>query len=59
MSVVSHAKGMSLQFGESIVILELLKFMHWTIGAGAEKSALGKINFERSVKMTYLCENNL
>ena len=50
---------MSLQFGESIVILELLKFMHWTIGAEAEKSALGKINFERSVKMTYLCENNL
>ena len=33
--------------------------MHWTIGAGAEKSVLGTINFERSVKMTYLCENNL
>ena len=50
---------MSLQVGESIVRLKLLRFMHRTIGVGAEKSALGKINFERSVKMTYLCENNL
>lgn len=33
--------------------------MHWEIGVGWEKSALGTINFERSVKMTYLCENNL